>query len=62
MSNQPKRDRVAATTGASAGIGVATARALAADGNRVALLARRVDGIEVLADELEANETEGAIS
>jgi NADP-dependent 3-hydroxy acid dehydrogenase YdfG len=44
--------RVAVITGASSGIGEAAARALVADGHRVALLARRTDRIETLAGEL----------
>ncbi len=52
MSLDPKTARVAVITGASSGIGEATARALAADGHRLALLARRVDRIDALADEL----------
>jgi len=44
--------RVAVITGASSGIGAATARALSAAGYRVALLARRVDRITTLAEQL----------
>jgi NADP-dependent 3-hydroxy acid dehydrogenase YdfG len=58
VSTENTTGRVAVITGASSGIGEATARVLAADGHRVALLARRVDRIQALADEL----GEGAVA
>lgn len=44
--------KVVVITGASAGIGAAAARAFAAEGARVALLARRGDAVAALAEEI----------
>jgi NADP-dependent 3-hydroxy acid dehydrogenase YdfG len=52
VTNSETQPRVAVVTGVSSGIGEATARALASDGYRVALLARRLDRITALAGEL----------
>jgi meso-butanediol dehydrogenase/(S,S)-butanediol dehydrogenase/diacetyl reductase len=55
--NGSLQGRVAVVTGASMGIGVAIARRLVAEGAHVALLARSVDKLDLLAGELGAAAT-----
>ncbi|MCW2832468.1 MAG: family NAD(P)-dependent oxidoreductase [Nocardioides sp.] len=52
MMHRMTEHRTAVVTGASSGIGAATARALAAEGFRVVCAARRTDRIEALAGEI----------
>lgn len=52
---QTLKDRIVVITGASSGLGEATARLLSAQGATVVLGARRVERLKSLAEELEAN-------
>ena len=54
----PIKDRVVIVTGASSGIGEATARAFGQQGAKIALAARRVDRLETVAKDIEAFGTE----
>ncbi len=54
-------DRVAIVTGAGSGIGAATARLLAGQGLTVALVARRRDTLEAVAEEIAGSNTGGAL-
>ncbi|WP_436903134.1 SDR family oxidoreductase [Halovenus halobia] len=58
---QQLANKVAIVTGASSGIGEATAEALAADGARVVLAARRVEELEALADRIESDGGEALV-
>ena len=52
MTDKPLADRIALVTGASRGIGAATAKALAAAGAHVILTARTTGGLEEVEDEI----------
>ena len=57
----PLKDQVALVTGASSGIGAATARRLAAEGAAVALVARRRDKLDELAGTIRGDSGRAAV-
>jgi NADP-dependent 3-hydroxy acid dehydrogenase YdfG len=61
MSDTPLTDEVALVTGASSGIGRATATALAAAGADVALAARREERLAAVAEDVEAHGREALV-
>lgn len=61
MSSRRLEGKVAVVTGASSGVGRAIARAFGAEGAKVGLIARNVDGLTAAARELEEHGTEALV-